>query len=234
MSRARILADYVSSGDELALKAPIAGPTFTGTVGGLGTPVINLGSATGAIPAGVTGGAGLSGSTSLGTVTAGTYNATIGSTATFPAGHIISTNFGTYSNNYFEIGGSTTITYASSSAMTFTATGGNKIFISAVGGWIYRSVSGYAATHIKITHDSNTQDSGRVNIQPYAESGSRAMASCQASFTLAGSASATVTVYLGISNDTTSGASGWYAGDAAPPSTNAHGVINLIAHEIKV
>jgi len=32
MSRARILADYVSSGDELALKAPIAGPTFTGTV----------------------------------------------------------------------------------------------------------------------------------------------------------------------------------------------------------
>ena len=32
MTRARILADYVSSGDELALKAPIAGPTFTGTV----------------------------------------------------------------------------------------------------------------------------------------------------------------------------------------------------------
>jgi len=32
MSRARVLADYVSSGDELADKAPIAGPTFTGTV----------------------------------------------------------------------------------------------------------------------------------------------------------------------------------------------------------
>ena len=32
MSRARILADYVSSGDELAAKAPIASPTFTGTV----------------------------------------------------------------------------------------------------------------------------------------------------------------------------------------------------------
>ena len=32
MTRARILADYVSSGDELALKAPLAGPTFTGTV----------------------------------------------------------------------------------------------------------------------------------------------------------------------------------------------------------
>ena len=32
MSRARILADYVSSGDELADKAPLASPTFTGTV----------------------------------------------------------------------------------------------------------------------------------------------------------------------------------------------------------
>ena len=32
MSRARTLADYVSSGDELADKAPLASPTFTGTV----------------------------------------------------------------------------------------------------------------------------------------------------------------------------------------------------------
>ena len=31
MSRARILADYVSSGDELADKAPLASPTFTGS-----------------------------------------------------------------------------------------------------------------------------------------------------------------------------------------------------------
>ena len=31
MSRARVLADYVSSGDELALKAPLASPTLTGT-----------------------------------------------------------------------------------------------------------------------------------------------------------------------------------------------------------
>ena len=35
----------------------------------------------------VTGGAGLSGMTSLGTVTTGTYNATIGSSATFPSTH---------------------------------------------------------------------------------------------------------------------------------------------------
>ena len=38
MSRARILADYVSSGDELALKAPLASPAFTGS------PSITLGS----------------------------------------------------------------------------------------------------------------------------------------------------------------------------------------------
>ena len=39
MSRARILADYVSSGDELALKAPLASPTFTGTAT---TPILKL------------------------------------------------------------------------------------------------------------------------------------------------------------------------------------------------
>ena len=31
MTRARTLADYVNAGDELALKAPLASPTFTGT-----------------------------------------------------------------------------------------------------------------------------------------------------------------------------------------------------------
>ena len=35
MTRARILADYVSSGDELALKAPLASPAFTGTPTGV-------------------------------------------------------------------------------------------------------------------------------------------------------------------------------------------------------
>ena len=115
LTRARILADYVSGGTtaaefdyldgvtsnvqtQLTAKAPIAGPTFTGTVGGLGTPVINLGSATGAIPAGVTGGAGLTGSTSLGTVTVGTlshgttlqaYVDTSNAGVIFPSGHVI-------------------------------------------------------------------------------------------------------------------------------------------------
>ena len=35
MSRARTLADYVSSGDELADKAPLASPVFTGTPTGI-------------------------------------------------------------------------------------------------------------------------------------------------------------------------------------------------------
>ena len=38
-SRARILADYVNAGDELALKAPLASPDFTGTVDLTGTTV---------------------------------------------------------------------------------------------------------------------------------------------------------------------------------------------------
>ena len=41
---------------------------------------------TGVLPSAVTGGSGL---TALGTVTSGTYNSTIGASATFPAGHII-------------------------------------------------------------------------------------------------------------------------------------------------
>jgi hypothetical protein len=50
MSRARILADYVSSGDELALKAPLASPAFTGTPTGITAAHIT----TGTIQSGVT------------------------------------------------------------------------------------------------------------------------------------------------------------------------------------
>ena len=55
MSRARILADYVSSGDELADKAPLASPAFTGTPTGITAAHIT----TGVLPVGVTGGSGL-------------------------------------------------------------------------------------------------------------------------------------------------------------------------------
>jgi hypothetical protein len=55
MSRARILADYVSSGDELADKAPLASPAFTGTPTGITAAHLEAG----VLPAGVTGGSGL-------------------------------------------------------------------------------------------------------------------------------------------------------------------------------
>ena len=58
MSKARILADYVSSGDELALKAPLASPAFTGTPTGITAAHIT----SGVLPVGVTGGSGIKGS----------------------------------------------------------------------------------------------------------------------------------------------------------------------------
>ena len=76
-TRARILADYVSSGDELALKAPLASPAFTGTP----TVITAAHITSGALPVGVTGGSGLTHLASNPTVT-------LGSNATFPAGHV--------------------------------------------------------------------------------------------------------------------------------------------------
>ena len=55
MSRARILADYVSSGDELADKAPLASPAFTGTPTGITAAHLEAG----VLPSDVTGGSGL-------------------------------------------------------------------------------------------------------------------------------------------------------------------------------
>jgi hypothetical protein len=56
MSRARILADYVSSGDELADKAPLAIPAFTGTPTGITAAHLTTAAV---LPAAVTGGSGL-------------------------------------------------------------------------------------------------------------------------------------------------------------------------------
>jgi hypothetical protein len=86
MTRARILADYVSSGDELALKAPLAGPTFTGTVAipnvaNLETAVVaNTAKVTNANP--TLADINALDVTELGTVTSGT----LGSAVVFPAG----------------------------------------------------------------------------------------------------------------------------------------------------
>jgi hypothetical protein len=92
MTRARILADYVSSGDELALKAPIAGPTFTGTVA---IPnVANLETAVVANTAKVTNynqtlaDINALDVTELGTVTSGNLSNT---NIVYPAGHVVQT-----------------------------------------------------------------------------------------------------------------------------------------------
>ena len=105
MTRARILADYVSSGDELALKAPIAGPTFTGTVA---IPnVANLETAVVANTAKVTNynqtlaDINALDITELGTVTSCSIaGGSITSATTFPAGHIIKATSNMYNNDY--------------------------------------------------------------------------------------------------------------------------------------
>ena len=81
MSRARILADYVSSGDELADKAPLASPAFTGTPTGITAAHLEAG----VLPSDVTGGSGL---TALGTVTAGNLSH---ADIVYPAGHVLQT-----------------------------------------------------------------------------------------------------------------------------------------------
>ena len=75
---------------------------------------------TGVLPVAVTGGSGL---TALGTVTAGTYNATIGSSATFPAGSILQIQRSSYqtsndnsSDVNWDTSGTLTITPKSASS----------------------------------------------------------------------------------------------------------------------
>ena len=79
MSRARILADYVSSGDELADRAPKASPAFTGTPTGITAAHLEAG----VLPSDVTG---VSGLTALGTVTSGNLS---NSAIVYPAGSVL-------------------------------------------------------------------------------------------------------------------------------------------------
>jgi len=107
MTRARILADYVSSGDELALKAPLISPALVtpnlgtpsaGTMTNVtGIPAAQVG---GVLPVGVTGGSGLgNGITSiqtwyLSTQHYGTANNWLGKT-TAPVTQSLSNGIGT-------------------------------------------------------------------------------------------------------------------------------------------
>ena len=77
MSRARILADYVSSGDELADKAPLASPAFTGTPTGITGTHITSGTLGNTVQDNIT---------RLGTVTSGNLSNTA---IVYPAGHVI-------------------------------------------------------------------------------------------------------------------------------------------------
>ena len=123
MSRARILADYVSSGDELALKAPLASPAFTGTPTGITAAHLEAG----VLPSDVTGGSGL---TALGTVATGNLSNTA---IVYPTGHVLSTQVfhitdhgasGDYSHN------NTSLTVVRDST-AFQTISGNTYYITA-------------------------------------------------------------------------------------------------------
>jgi hypothetical protein len=116
MTRARILADYVSSGDELALKAPIAGPTFTGTVAipnvaNLETAVVaNTAKVTNANP--TLADINALDITELGTVTSGNLANTA---IVYPAGHVL------------QIEQSATVTTSITTTATSTAAGDTNV-----------------------------------------------------------------------------------------------------------
>ena len=123
MTRARILADYVSSGDELALKAPLASPAFTGTPTGITAAHIT----SGVLPVGVTGGSGL---TALGTVTAGNLS---NSAIVYPAGHVLETQLESITS-----GSEQGITFSNlqlGSTITFASVGAGETIVAwALGG----------------------------------------------------------------------------------------------------
>ena len=73
--------------------------------------------------------------TRLGTVTTGTFNGTIGGSATFPSGKVIKFS---YSNdvNYADISANNTFTYdADGTGFTVTCTAGNTLFAIVEGGY---------------------------------------------------------------------------------------------------
>jgi hypothetical protein len=121
MTRARILADYVNAGDELALKAPLASPAFTGTPTGITAAHIT----SGVLPAGVTGGSGLTELSSSVTSSTNFTNATSSQPMyphLFPTEHVVDsyTKVLIHSNTTH---GSTTFTDSSATGHTVTASG---------------------------------------------------------------------------------------------------------------
>jgi hypothetical protein len=117
MTRARILADYVSSGDELALKAPLASPTFTGTVA-----IPNVANLETAVVANT---AKTSGSTNASDLASGTL-----ATARMAAGTVIQVVQGTPSTTGYTSTSFTDVTCTDWTATINKSISGSSIFAS--------------------------------------------------------------------------------------------------------
>jgi hypothetical protein len=155
MTRARILADYVSSGDELALKAPIAGPTFTGTVA---IPnVANLETAVVANTAKVTNynqtlaDINALDITELGTVTSGNLSNTA---IVYPAGHVIQFDDTTDTQNLSCTGDGCTAVGTAVCTLS-DCVSGNKIYININCGVFWGSYRG-AKIGVQVVDASGT------------------------------------------------------------------------------
>ena len=141
MTRARILADYVSSGDELALKAPLISPALV--TPNLGTPSAGVMTNVTGIPlAGLsaTGTAGATtylrgdnswqtaGSTSASDLASGTL-----ATARMAAGTIIKTTSHTSALSVSQTNSGTAVE-SDATDISFSCTAGNKLHIWIIGG----------------------------------------------------------------------------------------------------
>jgi len=155
MTRARILADYVSSGDELALKAPLISPALVtpnlgtpsaGTMTNVtGIPAAQVG---GVLPVGVTGGSGLT-ALSATNLSSGTVP-----DARFPAGAVVnnwklaynitSSNLSSISTTFAAI----TYTAGTMTISGITATEGNLLYITAHAGNLYVDSDGTYQTDV--------------------------------------------------------------------------------------
>ena len=149
MSRARILADYVSSGDELADKAPLASPAFTGTPTGITAAHLEAG----VLPSDVTGGSGL---TALGTVTEGNLS---NSAIVYPAGHVIQSAYKQCTANLSNAVGATTVWDTDAEDVHISGTAGNVLFVQILGGRVSQQTSQYyGTTRIRIIDNSTNYE----------------------------------------------------------------------------
>jgi len=151
MSRARDNADLGDSYGSLAvgvtggsgLNALSASNLSAGTVpdarfpatlpaaSGANLTALPAANVTGVLPVAVTGGSGLTGSTSLGTVTAGTLNSTV----TFPAGHIIYSAHTDFGAGQFQSGIATVTLYSTTYVTVPSIASGNTLWAFFSGGY---------------------------------------------------------------------------------------------------